>query len=207
MVLDLDRRYLWAAAVVLLLLVFAGGMKYGDMSRQNQNETEIVSDAVSSEQEVPTPKEEEIIQVYVTGAVQKPGVYRLQSGARVYDAVNMAEALPTANLGNINLAQKIIDEQAIVVPKIGEDLPINAPSGGLISGSALVKSGSTGKVNINSATAQELDGLPGIGPTLAQRIIEYRTSHGVFERIEDINEVSGIGDKKFADIKDLITVR
>jgi len=207
MVLDMDRRYLWAAAVVVLLLVFAGGMKYGDMSRQNQNKTEIVSDAVSSEKEVPTPKKEEIIQVYVTGAVQKPGVYRLQLGARVYDAVNMAEALPTANLGNINLAQKIADEQAIVVPKIGEDPPINAPSGGLISGSALVKPGSTGKVNINSATAQELDGLPGIGPAIAQRIIEYRTNHGAFERIEDINEVSGIGDKKFADIKDLITVR
>jgi competence protein ComEA len=179
MVLDLDRRYLWAAAVVVLLLVFAGGMKYGDMSRQNQNKTEIVSDAVSSEKEVPTPKEE-IIQVYVTGAVQKPGVYRLQTGARVYDAVNMAEALPTANLGNINLAQKIVDEQAIVVPKIGEDPPINTPSGGLISGSTLVKPGSTGKVNINSATVQELDGLPGIGPTIAQRIIEYRTSHGAF---------------------------
>jgi len=207
MVLDMDRRYLWVAVGLVLLLVFAGGMKYADMRNQNQSKKEIVSNTVASEKEVPKQKEEEIIQVYVTGAVQKPGVYRLQSGARVYDAVNMAQALPTANLGNINLAQKIVDEQPIIVPAIGEESPVNVPASGLTSGPPSLKPGSTGKVNINSATVQELDGLPGIGPTLAGRIIEYRTSHGAFARIEDLNEVSGIGDKKFADLKDLITVR
>ncbi|PKM75997.1 MAG: competence protein ComEA [Firmicutes bacterium HGW-Firmicutes-15] len=207
MVLDMDRRYLGAAALLVLLLVFAGGMKYGDMRNQNQNKKEIISDSVASEQEVSKSKKEDIIQVYVTGAVEKPGVYRLQTGARAYEAIDMARALPTANLKNINLAQKIEDGQPIVVPALGEEPPVSVPSSGLTLGPASSKPGSAGRVDINSASAQDLDGLPGIGPTLAQRIIEYRNSHGAFARIEDINEVSGIGDKKFTDIKDLITVR
>ncbi len=206
MVLDVDRRYLWAAALLVLLLVFAGGIKYGDMRNQDQSKKEIVSNTLANEQEASKPKKDDIIQVYVTGAVEKPGVYRLQSGARAYEAIDMAHSLPTANLKNINLAQKIEDGQPIVVPAIGEEIPINAPNSGLTLGPASAKPGS-GKVNINSASAQDLDGLPGIGPTLAGRIIEYRTSHGAFARIEDLNEVSGIGDKKYADIKDLITVR
>jgi competence protein ComEA len=207
MVLDIDRRYLWAGAVLVLLLVFAGGMKYAGLKNQEQNKKEIISNTVASEKEVAQQKKEDIIQVYVTGAVEKPGVYRLQPGARAYEAIDMAHSLPTANLKNINLAQKIEDGQPIVVPTIGEEPPANVPSSGLTLGPASSKPGSTGKVNINSGSAQDLDGLPGIGPTLAGRIIEYRTSHGAFVRIEDINEVSGIGDKKFADIKDLITVR
>lgn len=207
MVLDIDRRYLWAGAVLVILLVFAGGMKYAGLKNQEQNKKEIISNTVASEQEAAKEKKEDIIQVYVTGAVEKPGVYRLQPGARVYEAVDMARSLPTANLRNINLAQKVEDGQPIVVPAIGEEPPVNTPGSGLTSGPASSKPGSTGKVNINSASAQELDVLPGIGPTLAGRIIEYRTSNGAFARIEDINEVSGIGDKKFADIKDLITVQ
>ncbi len=206
-VLDIDRRYLGAAAGLILLLVFFGGMKYGEMKNRNHIDQEMVAPVLSVNEEPDKKSPDDIIQVYVTGAVEKPGVYRLQSGARVFEAVDMARSLPTANLPSINLAQKVEDGQAIVVPTIGEDTPINVPVGGATLGIAPAKPGNGGKVNINTASVQDLDGLPGIGPTIAARIIDYRTSHGAFANIEDLNEVSGIGDKKFADIKDLVTVR
>ncbi len=205
MVVDLDRRYIWAAALLALILVFAGGMKYADLRNQQQQEQNIIQQA-AGESEAEAPTEDDIIQVYVTGAVQKPGVYRLPPDARVYEAIDLAQSLPTANLTNINLAQKLEDGQAIVVPAQGEELA--TLGGGSISITASNGMGGSGKVNINTASVQELDEkLPGIGPTLAQRIVDYRKLHGSFAKIEDLNEVSGIGDAKFAEIKDLIVVR
>ncbi|MDD4801946.1 MAG: ComEA family DNA-binding protein [Syntrophomonas sp.] len=204
--LAIDRRYLGAAALLVFLLGFAGGIKYEKIKEQKQIPAEIISDTLKNESD--KPDQEEIIMVYVTGAVHKPGVYRLLSGARVYEAVEMAEALPNANLSSINMAQKIVDEQPIVVPGTGEEVsPPPEISSSSIYGVALQKPGGSGKININSADAQELEKLPGIGLVLAERIIEYRTIHGQFKNPEDINEVSGIGDKKFDEIKDLITVR
>jgi len=204
---DIDKRYLWAAAVLLLLLVFAGGMKYEHMKNQANHEKEIITSSLVGQKEAQKKAQEEIIQVYVSGAVEKPGVYKLSSSARLYEALEMAQSLPTADLRSINLAQKLEDGQAIVVPNVGEEIPASVSSGGSSTAIASTKSNSKGKVNINSASAQELDQLPGIGPTLAQRIVEYRNQNGIFASIEELNEVSGIGDKKFADLKDLITVR
>lgn len=205
--LDWDRRYLWAAAGLLLILVFAGGMKYMELRNRGQTERAIVSAQAAGEAEAQKKKGADIIQVYVTGAVLNPGVYQLPTEARVYEAVNMAQALPSANLRQINLALKLEDGQAIVVPAEGEEAP-SPLGGGSGSGIGATGLGQNGKVNINTASAPELDEkLPGIGPTLAQRIVEYRSSHGGFKQVEDLNEVSGIGDKKFADIQDLITVR
>lgn len=205
---DIDKRYLWAAAALLLILVFAGGMKYAEMRGQALGEQEIILDQAADEKEVGEKQQEDIIQVYVTGAVAKPGVYRLEPEARVYEAIDMAGALPAANLKNINLALKLEDGQAIMVPAVGEETKDNlfgeVGAGGLSSSNP----NSRGKVNINSASAQDLDEkLPGVGPTIAQRIVEYRTSQGSFSKIEDLTAVSGIGDKKFAELKDLITVR
>jgi len=207
MVLDLERRYLLAAAVLVLILVFAGGMKYADMKSRDQAKKEIISEPAVSEKEAQKETQDDTIQVYVAGAVEKPGVYKLQSGARVYEAIDMARALPAANLKVINLAQKLEDGQPIIVPAAGEETSMTLTSGGApVTASSNLSN--TGKVNINSASVQELDDkLPGIGPTIAQRIVDYRTSNGAFAKIEDLTEVSGIGDKKFADIKDLITVR
>lgn len=206
--IDLDRRYLAAAGVLLLVLVFLGGVKYSDLRNRAQVKPEIVTENNDSEQKTSNKIEEEVIQVYVTGAVEKPGVYRLPAEARVYEALNMAVSLPVANLKIINLASRLEDGQAIVVPAQGED-PGEISAGGLSSittpGTSTSKSG---KVNINTASLQELDDkLPGIGPAIAQRIIDYRNTHGAFSKIEDLNEISGIGDAKYTDVKDLITVR
>lgn len=205
---DIDKRYLWAAAALLLILVFAGGMKYAELRGQKLGEQEIILNQAAAEKEVGEQQQEDIIQVYVTGAVAKPGVYRLEPEARVYEALDMAGALPTANLKNINLALKLEDGQAIMVPAVGEQTADNILGGIGTGGLSISNPNSRGKVNINSASAQELDEkLPGIGPTIAQRIVEYRTSQGSFSKIEDLTEVSGIGDKKFTELKDLITVR
>lgn len=206
--MNLERRYIYAAAVIALILVFAGGMKYADIRYRQQAEKENFIKQAAGETEAEAKIKEDIIQIYVTGAVEKPGVYRLPAEARVYQAIDMAQSLPTANLKNINLAQKLEDGQAIVVPALGEETSADVPGASIMSVTASSSMGGSGKVNINTATVQELDEkLPGIGPTLAQRIVDYRKLHGPFAKIEDLNDVSGIGDQKFAEIKDIIVVR
>ncbi|MBC7341719.1 MAG: ComEA family DNA-binding protein [Clostridia bacterium] len=161
------------------------------------------------------PQQQGELAVHVVGAVSKPGVYRLAAGARVEEAVKMAGPLPEADLNRLNLAAPLIDGQQVIVPKAGESLasngispgaPGNAGSAAGPSPAGAGASPASGKVNINTASAQELDKLPGIGPTLAQRIVDYRSQHGPFRSPEDIKNVSGIGDSRYDQIKDLISV-
>jgi competence protein ComEA len=144
----------------------------------------------------PTPA---TINVYVSGAVNKPDVYALPLGSLVKDAVAKAGgAAVDADLDHVNLALKLSDQMQVYVPRKGETVATPKAS----SGSATLSA----PININTATAEELDRLPGIGPSLAQVIIDYRTQHGPFKTIEAINEVKGIGDALFAKIKDSIMV-
>lgn len=210
--LDIDRRYLLAGLIVLLLLVFFGGIKYGDLKQDKPDQEIVLSGNAAGENTAAEPSE---IQVYIGGEVEKPGLYKLKNGARVYEVLDMAGVLPTADLQSAQPARKLRDEETIILYPPGQSPAItvpnnpgaNNPSAG-VSTSRDTSAGTTGLLNINTASAQELDErLPGIGPTLAQRIVDYRSSNGAFASIEDINNVSGIGDKKFADIKELITVR
>jgi len=139
-----------------------------------------------------------LIVVHVVGAVQKPGVYHLPAGSRVYQALEQAGGkLEGADLERINLAQPLVDGQQVFLPMKGaEGAGQPLPAGGAASG----------KVNINTASKDELEDLPGIGAVKAQSIINYREQHGPFQRVEDLLEVSGIGDKTLAEIKELITV-
>jgi competence protein ComEA len=150
----------------------------------------------TAEPATPTPAS---INVYVSGAVNKPDVYALPLNSIVKDAITAAGgATDEADLDRINLATKLADQMQVYVPRRGEAAP---PSqGGSAPGAA------TGKININTASAEELDKLPGIGPSIAQAIIDYRTKNGLFKQIEDINDVKGIGDALFEKIKDQITV-
>jgi len=142
------------------------------------------------------------IVVHVVGAVRKPGVYTFTQGARVVDAVRAAGGFTSAaDQQAINLARPLVDGEQIVVPRHGEapasGAPATAAGGGVSSG---------GKVNINSASAGELEQLPGIGPVLAQRIVEYRTQHGPFRTVKDLTKVPGIGEKKFSSLEPYVTV-
>lgn len=146
------------------------------------------------------------LRVYVTGAVLRPDVYRLPPGSIVKDAIEAAGG-PThdADLVSINLAQELADQQRLYVPRVGEtDAPPPVTGGEPTPpsrGGALDL-----KVNINTASLEELDTLPGIGPVIGQSIIDYRESNGPFNSIEDIVLVSGIGDATFNKIKEDITV-
>jgi competence protein ComEA len=145
----------------------------------------------------PTPY---TLRVYVSGAVHRPDVYTLPEASIVKDAIEAAGG-PTeeADLERINLALPVTDGQQVHVPRQGEDNPpVQPPSGQPATG---------GKVNINTADSATLESLPGIGPSLAQRIIDHRQAQGHFERVEEIMEVSGIGDAIFEGIQDLITTR
>jgi competence protein ComEA len=144
----------------------------------------------------PTPA---LINVYVSGAVNRPEVYALPLGSLVKDAVAKAGgATAEADLDHINLALRLTDQMQVYVPRQGE--AVATPKAA--SGSATLSA----PININTANLEELDRLPGIGPSIAQAIIDYRTQNGPFKTIEGINEVKGIGDALFAKIKGSITV-
>jgi len=131
-----------------------------------------------------------MVTVYVSGAVAAPGVYSLPAGSRAEAVIEAAGGfLPQAEQASINLAQLLTDGQQIDVPEIGDAGQIVAE-----------------RVNINTATPEELDALPGIGPATAQAIVDYRLENGPFQFIEDIRQVPGIGPATFEDIQDSITI-
>ena len=151
------------------------------------------------------PPSPEPIQVFVTGAVVNPGLYKLAANSRVGDAIQAAGGFSTqAYSQTLNLAALMHDGERIFVPFQPTEIPADDTSR---SRSIEVQTiDPYQQININTANQSELELLPGIGPAIAQRIIEYRESNGPFSNIEDIEKVSGIGPAKFDAIKELITV-
>lgn len=161
--------------------------------------------------------EEEKIAIHITGEVKNVGLLYLNKGARIADAIKEAGgATKNANLDQVNLAYVLEDGQKIYIPNKKEKIQAGAYIITDSGNNVLVEEGKSttsekskgvkGKVNINSANQSELETLQGIGPALAQRIIEYRKENGKFNSIEDIQNVKGIGDSKYSNIKDSICV-
>ncbi len=149
-----------------------------------------------------------LILVDVRGAVAEPGVYSLPVGSRVQDALKSAGGtLPDAETREFNLARKLNDGEQIYVRTSAEATSAPLVTPGKSDRSLPAVKTPTGPININTATVEELDALPGIGPAIGQRIVDYRTQNGPFQKIEDIKQVRGIGDAIFEQIKDLITVQ
>ena len=155
--------------------------------------------------------------VHVAGAVKNPGVYVLLSSARVVDAVKAAGgSLVTADLEGINLAQTIVDTEQIYIPlrsrrttriTVAPRLkPTRNTSPSTVPVTSDIAAGTTGIVNVNSATASELDALPGVGPATAKAIIDHRTKKGPYTKVEDLLNVAGIGPSKLAAMRDQIAV-
>lgn len=146
---------------------------------------------------VPVTIAEPEIFVDVTGAVNKPGVYTLTGKSRVIDAIKAAgDSAPGADLSTINLARVLNDGEQIYV----DSLVMNS------SGQGVSKKTPSGPININRATARQLDALDGIGPVIAARIVEYRKINGSFLSVDDLQKVSGIGAAKFAQIKSKVRI-
>ncbi|MBG6213500.1 MAG: helix-hairpin-helix domain-containing protein [Cryobacterium sp.] len=144
-----------------------------------------------------------IIFVHVLGAVVRPGLFQLHDGARVMDAIAAAGGVTAeADPAGVNLARILSDGEQFYVPRQGEVPPaLTAAPAGSAGANA-----PAAKVNLNTATVADLDSLPRIGPTMAQRIIDYRTTNGRFTSVDGLRDVAGIGDKTFEALKDLITV-
>jgi competence protein ComEA len=202
---SLDRRELAGLLVVAVLIVGGAALWYvrslpSSVSIQAPSDRMDPSGLTGS-MASPTPA---TIVVDVAGWVRRPGVYEFRQGDRVIDAVRMAGgAKPGADLTSINLAALLTDGQQIVVFKRGK----TGAGTGVAGGSG--PSGSGGAetlVNLNTATLDQLESLPGIGPALGQRILDYRQVHGPFRSVDDLLNVSGIGEKRLADLRPRVTV-
>jgi competence protein ComEA len=195
--------------VALLVLALAAGFIWyrlgaGDSDAPRTRRAPVTTPGTGSSPATGTTsgaaKKGERVTVHVAGAVATPGVYDLDPNARVIDAVEAAGGgAPDADLNRLNLAAKIADGQRVLVQRVGEAAPAGSASpGGSADPSALV--------NLNSATPAELEELPGIGPTLAEAIITERERRGGFRSVNELRDVRGIGEKRFADLKDKVTI-
>ncbi len=184
------RRAVLAGAVVLCVLVLAGKLLRHPAEPAVPRPVRVAGAAPARALAAP-------LFVNVVGAVRRPGLYRLKEGARVADAVTRAGG-PTARaqIESVNLAARIADGEQIVVPRRG----LVAPGGlaGVSGGTA-----ATGPVHLNSATLEQLDALPGVGPVTAQKIVDYRQQHGSFRSVDELDAIAGIGPARLGTLRDL----
>ena len=185
---------------VLLLLVGIGGL-FSKKEEAVEDVTVVETTMLAEKTEVST-SQETIIFVDIKGAVKNPGVYQMKSGDRVKDALDAAGGLTDeADSQKVNLAQRVEDQMVIVVPKVGEEAT-EIPAG--VTSKEAAKDG---KVNINTATVEELKTLKGVGEKKAEAIIEYRKKNGSFKTKEDLMKVRGIGKKLFESFEERIVTQ
>jgi competence protein ComEA len=181
-----QRTVLYVGLAVLALVI--GWRYHATASSSGADQQYQAAGAAPSAQAPAAPP---VVVVDVAGAVRRPGVYRLPSGARVEEAVRRARVTRAADLSGVNLAARLTDGEQIVVPRQGAAAASAADPGG----------SADPVVSINSGTLEQLETLDGIGPSLAQRIIDYRTAHGGFRSLEQLDDVSGIGPARLAALR------
>ena len=185
---------------VLLLLVGVGGLL--PKKEEAVEESEAVVTTVLAEKTEENTTLEAVIFVDIKGAVKKPGVYQMKVGDRVKDAIDAAGGLTAeADSQKVNLAQRVEDQMVIVVPKVGEEAEA------IPAGVTSKETSKEGKVNINTATVEELKTLKGVGEKKAEAIIEYRKKNGSFKTKEDLMKVRGIGKKLFESFEERIVTQ
>lgn len=185
---------------VLLILVGVGGFFF--KKEESVEETTVVETTMLAEKTEVSTTQETVIFVDVKGAVKNPGVYQMKVGDRVKDALEAAGGLTEeADSQKVNLAKRLEDQMVIVVPKVGEEAE-EIPAGATSKEEA-----KEGKVNINTATVEELKTLKGVGEKKAEAIIEYRKKNGSFQTKEDLMKVRGIGKKLFESFQERIVTQ
>ncbi len=187
--LPLDRRRVVVLAIVLLLVLAVGGRLLLRPARSSVPPPVRVAAPAAS---TAAPE----LFVNVVGAVRRPGVYRLRDGSRVANAVARAGGVTrNAELELVNLAARVADGEQIVVPRRGTAGVVGEAGG---SGVA------SGPVHLNSATLEQLDALPGVGPVTAQKILDYRQAHGAFRSVDELDAIAGIGPARLGTLRDLV---
>lgn len=183
--------------IVLRFVLPAGG--------EGSPEIILHSEMEKNDEDAEISEEKELIIIHITGAVQEPGVYILEEGARVYEAVEKAGGQSDdADLEMINLAEPLYDGQPVYVPRISDRDSFHISDGNIYRGG--LQHLKDGKININIANKSQLETLPGIGSVKAQSIIDYREKNGPFKSVDDLLKVTGIGEKTLENLGDLITV-
>ncbi|WP_284140460.1 MULTISPECIES: helix-hairpin-helix domain-containing protein [unclassified Virgibacillus] len=194
--LSIGKKLLFPIIIIVLILLF--------IILTKEDHAQLAEQPIDSNlPSINDPEKEDAqsvtVLIDVKGHVQKPGVYELTSSARVKDVIDLAGGFTDkADQTSINLAQKVNDEMVIIVPELGS--PDDSDNG------ATTGSKAGNKLAINRATKEEIEQLNGIGPKKAEAIIQYREEHGQFRKLEDLLEVSGIGEKTLESIKDAIQI-
>ena len=187
---EFSPRALKATITVLAVVAFGTYVFNSGIGKDNTVTISKSAANIAEPAEVSSPK----IYVHVAGSVKSPGIYQLDSGTRVYDAVLAAGGFTAkANQASVNMARALND---------GEQLLISSQNGAQSFENSMVSS----LISLNQASASQLEELPGVGPALAGRMIDWRTANGGFKAKEDLLNVAGIGDKLFASVKDLVTL-
>ena len=185
---------------ILLILVGVGGL-FSKREESVEGTTVVETTMLAEKTEVSTTQET-VVFVDIKGEVKKPGVYQMKAGDRVKDAIDAAGGLTEeADSQKVNLAKRLEDQMVIVVPKFGEEAE-EIPAGATSKEEA-----KEGKVNINTATVEELKTLKGVGEKKAEAIIEYRKKNGSFQTKEDLMKVRGIGKKLFESFQERIVTQ
>lgn len=202
--------------IIIAIVMVVGIIGYYVYGRDTNNKEISTNDDILIKNENNTEEQKEKIIVHITGAVNKGGIVTLEENSRVADAIEAAGGLKEdADINKINLAYILEDGVKIKIPSINDkeeneekentqDIEIveNVPEGNSNSGNI-----KTGKININKASQIELETLPGIGPSIALKIINYRNENGKFSSIDDLKKINGVGDSKYENIKNLICVK
>ena len=199
--------------IMILTICIAGLFIKNKLSQQEEifvlseenskDDLEIEKDANIEINESTNEVSSKEVTVYISGEVNSPGIVTVNSGERLANVVEKVGGVTSnADLNQVNMAIKVEDEEHYIIPKIGEVLEVQE---NIMAENNGTKEDSS-KININKATIEELDSLPGVGEATANKIVNYRDENGEFKSIEEIKNVNGIGDKKFQDMKDLIIV-
>ena len=192
------------AAVALLVAAFATAVLVGMLapSGDSGRVPAVTVTAGDSHHASSAPTPTAVLYVHVLGAVERPGLYTLATGARVVDAIGAAGGLTDdAEQSGVNLARELGDGEQLIVPRVGEVVP-----GGTGAGAVAGSTAPGATVNLNTASEEQLETLPRIGPAMAAKIIAWRTENGRFTSVDDLMSVSGIGTKTFDGLKGQVTV-
>ena len=203
------KQKIIVVVLIIIMCIVIGYYIISKTEKYDYSDIEKISNIIEEDQEVDDNIIENKIVIHITGEVEEEGVIELEKGARISDAIEEAGGTTEeADLSNVNLAYSLSDGQKVKIPNINEKdeeiIVVEEKAGDniIIEGNKSKEE----KININKAAQTEIETLPGIGPSTALKIITYRNEHGKFKNIEDIKNVSGIGESKFENIKEYICV-